>query len=551
MSFQKATRTKKKLRLALIGPSGSGKTKTALELAVGLCKTGRIALIDSEHKRASLYADQYDFDSDELDNFNPRTYIKDIQSAVAAGIYDVLIIDSGSHAWMGLGGVLDQVNQTKGNQFTDGWGKIGTPLQNEFIEAILTANLHIIMTIRQKVDYVIELNDRGKNVPRKVGLAPVQRADLEYEFDFVGWMDMTHTLTIQKSFDDNIPVGMEINRPTRDLSQKFLKWLDQGQASAATQIETPVTAEAKNQSEPADANGNTGASAPSQPAPTPATRAAQSTRSHPPLSPVQRNKLTELYRVLHPALTDDDQVAEGLDKLFTDSFKHGINDATYEEGARLTGQLLSDLRSATRDQQPTANAAQATTTAAPAPAANVSPDPLKLLRAWEAQYTAQYQTKPPTEEEDKRVSAQIVFALKATAIGDDVERRHALKVKLFGKQDINAAQRAAMLKWISTDAAKPYIRDLVINEMQTPTQPVPALSGMDFGKGPQIPSKAKITREEHTKIVHALAKTLNGDVDHAEQEADNLFKRHFRHPIASGTHEEYEKIIAGLAPANS
>lgn len=73
---------------------------------------------------------------------------------------------------------------------------------------------------------------------------------------------------------------------------------------------------------------------------------SQYTRSHPPLSPVQRNKLTELWRILNGGGTDE-QVAEGLDKLFVESFKHGLTDATYEEGARLTGQLLTELRSKT------------------------------------------------------------------------------------------------------------------------------------------------------------------------------------------------------------
>jgi hypothetical protein len=73
---------------------------------------------------------------------------------------------------------------------------------------------------------------------------------------------------------------------------------------------------------------------------------AQYNRSHPPLSPVQRNKLTELWRILNGGGTDE-QVTQGLDKLFLESFKHSLADATYEEGARLTGQLLTELRSKT------------------------------------------------------------------------------------------------------------------------------------------------------------------------------------------------------------
>ena len=50
-TFSKATKTKSKLRMALIGPSGSGKTYTALTVATGLGK--RVAVIDTERGSAS------------------------------------------------------------------------------------------------------------------------------------------------------------------------------------------------------------------------------------------------------------------------------------------------------------------------------------------------------------------------------------------------------------------------------------------------------------------------------------------------------------------
>lgn len=76
---------------------------------------------------------------------------------------------------------------------------------------------------------------------------------------------------------------------------------------------------------------------------------ASYSRTHPPLSPVQRNKLAELWRILHGG--SDEDVNTGLDKLFLEAYKHGITEATYEEGARLTGQLLSELRAKTSQPQ--------------------------------------------------------------------------------------------------------------------------------------------------------------------------------------------------------
>ena len=57
MSFKRAKRSQSKLRMALVGPSGSGKTYSALGMAMEL--GDKIALIDTEHSSASLYADEF------------------------------------------------------------------------------------------------------------------------------------------------------------------------------------------------------------------------------------------------------------------------------------------------------------------------------------------------------------------------------------------------------------------------------------------------------------------------------------------------------------
>jgi len=57
--FEKATKTKCKLRMAIIGPSGCGKTYTSLLLAKELGKN--IALIDTERGSARKYSDIFNF----------------------------------------------------------------------------------------------------------------------------------------------------------------------------------------------------------------------------------------------------------------------------------------------------------------------------------------------------------------------------------------------------------------------------------------------------------------------------------------------------------
>jgi len=237
MAFQKATKKQAKLRLALIGPSGSGKTYTALTLATHLVPNGRVALIDTERGSASKYADLFSFDVQELDSFHPQRYIEAIGDAQAAG-YDVLVIDSLSHAWMGKDGALELVDKAAkrnpgGNSFA-AWRDV-TPLHNQLVDAMLAARLHIIVTLRSKMEYVQEKDERGKTVIRKVGLQPVQRDGLEYEFDVVGDLDQDNTLVITKTRCSTL-TGAVVPKPGKELAAALDTWL-QGEPVDESRVE--------------------------------------------------------------------------------------------------------------------------------------------------------------------------------------------------------------------------------------------------------------------------------------------------------------------------
>ncbi|MCF8029885.1 MAG: ATP-binding protein [Desulfohalobiaceae bacterium] len=183
--FKKAKRQQSKLRLALIGPSGSGKTYSSLLIAKGL--GGSIALIDTERGSGNLYSDIADYDICELaPPFSPENYIQAIQEAEKAG-YETIIIDSLSHAWSGQGGVLefvDQVTKAEKNNF-EAWRQ-ASPKHNALVDALVQSRAHIIGTMRSKVAWDVQKDERtGKTKPVKIGLAPVQREGLEYEFTAV------------------------------------------------------------------------------------------------------------------------------------------------------------------------------------------------------------------------------------------------------------------------------------------------------------------------------------------------------------------------------
>jgi hypothetical protein len=228
--FKKATRTQSKLRLGLIGPSGSGKTYTALRIARGL--GGKIAVIDTERGSASKYAgDVTEFDVLEPETFSPRTFVEAIRAADSAG-YDVLIIDSLSHAWIGKGGALEMVDAEAkrarggaGNSFT-AWREV-TPEHNAMVEAILQCRAHVIATMRAKTEYVLEEDARGKKVPRKIGVAPVQRDGLEYEFDVVADIDWEHNFVVSKSRCAALDRAV-IKNAGEDVAETLKRWLSDG-----------------------------------------------------------------------------------------------------------------------------------------------------------------------------------------------------------------------------------------------------------------------------------------------------------------------------------
>ncbi|MFH1485598.1 MAG: ATP-binding protein [Chloroflexota bacterium] len=224
-TFQKATKEKAKARIALIGPSGSGKTYSALRIAVSLGQ--RIAVIDTENNSASLYADEFIFDTLALDSVSPQTYVKAINAAEKAG-YDVLIIDSLSHAWAGKDGALAMADKGaakyKGNTFA-AWRDV-TPYHNNLVDALINCQCHLIATMRTKTEYVIQ-KERGKMVPKKVGMAPIQRQGMEYEFDIVGDLDLDHNLIISKTRYKALD-GQVVALPGEELGQTILNWLTSG-----------------------------------------------------------------------------------------------------------------------------------------------------------------------------------------------------------------------------------------------------------------------------------------------------------------------------------
>lgn len=230
MEIRKAVRHQRKGRIALCGPTGAGKTYDALVAAQQF--GGKIGLIDTENFSASLYSDLAEFDVIDLVTFGPDDYMRAIEM-FAQGGYPVLVIDSFSHAWAGKNGILQKADEAakrmkNPNSYT-AWRE-ATPLHEALVSAVMTYPGHVIVTMRSKMDYSQEKTSEGRTVIRKVGMAPVQRDGVEYEFDIVCDIDVDHNLVVSKTRFPEIADAV-INKPNGDFWKKIYGWLNSGDAA--------------------------------------------------------------------------------------------------------------------------------------------------------------------------------------------------------------------------------------------------------------------------------------------------------------------------------
>jgi len=227
LTFKKAKRYKAKLRLALCGVSGSGKTYSSILIAKGL--GGKIAMVDTEYGSGELYANLADYDVLPITApYCPKKYIAAIKAAEQAG-YSTIIIDSLSHAWAGEGGLLELVDKIAASSNSKNpylaW-RGATPLHNALVEAITTSPIHVIVTMRSKTAYEIQDTGKGK-APVKMGLAPVQRDGMEYEFTVV--LDLSSDKNIATASKDRTGLFQgKYACPSEKMGEELLEWLNTG-----------------------------------------------------------------------------------------------------------------------------------------------------------------------------------------------------------------------------------------------------------------------------------------------------------------------------------
>jgi len=154
----------------------------------------------------------------------------------------VFCVDSLSHFWMGKDGALefvDKVNRRSKDQMT-GW-KHFRPHERAVVDRFIASPCHVLVTMRTKTDYQEQVDDKGQKRRVKIGMAPVQRDGLEYEFDLVCSMDDENNLVIDKTRCGAYSVErMKVAaKPDGKYFLPFIEWLA-GPTAAAQPVPRPI-----------------------------------------------------------------------------------------------------------------------------------------------------------------------------------------------------------------------------------------------------------------------------------------------------------------------
>jgi len=229
---KKARRSRRPLKISMEGLSGQGKTYTALRMAFDMRRHGigaRIVVLDSENESAGLYAgvtqdgETWDYDTVDVphDKRHPEGYTAAYRWAVSRG-YDIIIVDSLSHAWHGAQRAVDQfARQHKGDKM-GGWASV-TPQQQEMIQTLTDPRAHCISTMRVKSDFQDqEVNGKVRKV--KVGLKADQKDNTEYEYDLVLKFEAGNEVYVEKVRGCSEMNGRSARCPGPDFWAPLFRW---------------------------------------------------------------------------------------------------------------------------------------------------------------------------------------------------------------------------------------------------------------------------------------------------------------------------------------
>ena len=226
-SFRKAATTEAKPLIGLYSESGCGKTKSALLIAKGFTgDMAKVGMIETESGRGEAYADDAEVGGYNVlslrESFSPKNYGEAISAAEHAGV-QCLIVDSASHEWEGVGGVLAMAaaNQEAGKKGPVVWQRPKIEHAREFMLRLTQTPIPlVIVCMRAKYPMEETIKDGKKDWTRSKFLAPKQSEDILFEMFVHGWIDQEHRFrgtkytleVLREVFIDGQPVTVETGR---------------------------------------------------------------------------------------------------------------------------------------------------------------------------------------------------------------------------------------------------------------------------------------------------------------------------------------------------
>lgn len=231
--FSKVEPKNAPILISLASRSGGGKTYSALRLARGLVgDKGKIFVADTESGRASHYSNEFDFQGIELFSpFTSQSHIDVIEAAEKQGA-DVLIIDTMSHEWSGIGGVCETAEKIIGNnpsKMLPAWAKAKAP-HKRLVHRMVQSSMHIIVCLRAEHKCVTYRDDDNKLIITETeDLIPEQEKRFIYEMTVSAVIDeKTHKATFIKlpePVKNTIKSGQMIDEKT---GEALRAWVESG-----------------------------------------------------------------------------------------------------------------------------------------------------------------------------------------------------------------------------------------------------------------------------------------------------------------------------------
>ena len=233
--------------IVIYSESGCGKTYSSLLAARGLAgKAGKIVIVDTENGRGELYADIPEiggYDCIRLEApFTPARYIEAINIVQRSGAA-VGILDSGSHEWEGVDGVLDLAaanEQKSGKPGLHNW-KMPKFEHAKFVNELTRSSIPWIVCLRAKFKTRQAKDQGGKTVIVKDDhTSPIQAEDFIFEATCHGEIMPDHTLRLTKWSHPSLKGCFPVNGPiTIQTGEAIAKWCSAPSDSAK---EMPPTA---------------------------------------------------------------------------------------------------------------------------------------------------------------------------------------------------------------------------------------------------------------------------------------------------------------------